>query len=276
MDKKTGIISFNAVQENLYHLLKSKDHNCEIINPMSKELLKKCIFSCERVVLPFPSVRKNLSAFGDTDDLSAFFSKHQLVIGGMLDDGIKEQFKEEGIRFFDYYTYEPYVLRNAFLTSQGVLRLLFDNTEKQAAGRNALVTGFGRIAKSLALMLKGIGVKVSVAVRSDLQAAEAASLGFDVFRLSSLKSIIFYFDFVFNTVPCRLFCRNDIKHIRDDTVYFEIASSPFGADESDFTYEKKKFVNASALPGRLYPKAVAENIYELILNNSELMKGGNQ
>lgn len=273
MKTRTGILSSNAVQTEINNLLKNNNQDCGLINPMSKDLTKKYLASFDRIILPFPSTKKNLSVFAETEYFSDYFNRNQIVIGGMLYKELKACLEAEKISFVDYFSYEPYIMRNAFLTSQGALRLLLENSERQLAGKNVLITGFGRIGKSLANILRATGMRVSVAVRSEKQAVEAKSMGYDVFRLSSLNSIIFYFDFIFNTVAYRLFGCNDIKHIRDDAVYFELASSPFGADEEDFNAEGKRFVNGSSLPGRFYPKAVAENIYELILNNSELMKG---
>ena len=143
--------------------------------------------------------------------------------------------------------------------------MLLENTDKFLVGKKVLITGFGRIGKSLALMLKSLGMKVYVTVRREEAAVEANAYGLEVLSYKALKGSLFYFDFIFNTVPSTLFSYKDISHIRNDARYFELASSPFGAEKKDFVALGKNYVHAGALPGRFYPQAVAKNIVDFIL-----------
>ena len=266
MKDKIAIVDLNDVQDELYKLMKKQGSECELV-----DINRKTDFSkYDKIILPFPSKKEKLSFLSD---ISGVFSKGQTVIGGLLDEDAKISLSDMGVNFVDYFTFETYVLRNAYLTTQGAVRLLLENTKGYIAGKNAVVTGFGRIGKSLALMLKALGIKVFVAVRSDIQAADALSLGFDVFKISQLKSVAFYFDYIFNTIPFRIFEDEDIRRMRDDCIYFEIASKPFGADVNSFKKHEKAFVSGSALPGRFYPKAVADNIYKQIFSFIENEKG---
>ncbi len=275
MNDKIAVIPFNDVQSEINKLLLEKGVESESISFSDRDLFKSCASNFSKIILPFPSKRENLSFLAsESSKASDYFNKGQLLIGGLIDDELKKDFDEAGIDYIDYFTYEPYVIKNAYLTSQGVVRLLLENTKDYIAGKHALITGFGRIGKSLALMLKALGVKVYVAVRSDSQAIDAASLGFDVLRISRLKGVLFYFDYIFNTVPFTLFDEKDISHLKDEALYFEIASKPFGAKEKDFESTGKKFVNASALPGRFYPEAVAKSVFELVISDEKLLKGG--
>ena len=63
----------------------------------------------------------------------------------------------------------------------------------------ALVLGWGRIGKCLALLLKRMGADVSVAARKETDLAMAASLGFRgiPFQQAQLQP----YDIVFNTIP---------------------------------------------------------------------------
>jgi len=272
MQEKIAVIEHNDVQTELYKLLVQNGIICEKINLINTPLTKEYMKGFDKIVLPFPSKKQNISFLSEKDvSISDFFSKAQTVIGGMIDENIKKELSGAEIEFFDYFETESYVLKNAYITAQGVLRLLFENTKGIITGKTALVTGFGRIGESLAVMLKNLGLKVFVAVRSNIQTAKASSMGFDVIKISQIKSSVFYFDFIFNTVPFTVFSKNDVKHIKDTAVYFEIASSPFGAEKDDFITADKKHIQASALPGKLYPQAVAENIYEFI---TEISEGG--
>lgn len=272
MTERIAVADFNEVQSQLYAALRRKGFDCEKIDLTQSKRIREYIKNFSIVILPFPSTADKLG-LDEEESICEVFSKNQLIVGSLFDEKLKSEFTENGIKFVDYFDYEPYVLKNAYLTSQGVLRLLFEKTKCFLPGKNVLITGFGRIGKSLAGYLKALGMRVYIGVRSDAQANEAACCGYEVLKLSEIKGALFYFDFIFNTVPHRIFSQKDIGRIREKTLYFEIASNPFGVDRNDFITNGRQFVDASALPGKFYPEAVAENIFNIILKNSELMKG---
>ncbi len=259
MKKRVAVIGENAVQKSLLKILRSEKIDSELLENAEITSKKGVLRSFDCIVLPFPSKGENIS-FIRENYCKSLFADSQIVIGGMIDTEVKKHIEGNGTEVIDYFLDDAYVLKNAYLTYQGVLRLLLENTDTFLAGKTAIVTGFGRIAKPLCLALKSIGLKVYVAVRSEIQTAEAQMLGFDVLKISNIKGAAFYFDFIFNTVPSEIFTEKDIRHLRDSAVYFEIASKPYGADSESFGLYGKKHIPASALPGKFYPLGVAENI----------------
>ncbi len=260
MKRKTAVISFNKVQTELCRKLTEKGVECQEISFFNPHLLKEHLESFENIILPFPSKRENISFLTDSTELSQVLCENHTVIGGMIEPEIKKDLDEARIPYIDYFKSEAYVLKNAYITSQGALRLLLENTESFLAGKNVLITGFGRIGKSLAVMLGALGMNVFVAARSEKALVEAESMGIGALNLAKMKSTLFYFSYIFNTVPFRIFSNEDIKRLSKTTVYFELASRPFGADREAFEANLKKYVSASSLPGKFFPEAVAENI----------------
>lgn len=265
MKRKIAVISFNKVQTELCKKLSEKGCECQEVSFFNTHLLKEHLESFENIVIPFPSKRENISFLTDGVNLSDVLHGNQMVIGGLIGAEIKDDLDAAGIPYIDYFESESYVLKNAYYTSQGAVRLLLENTEDFLVGKNVLITGFGRIGKSLAVMLKALGMNVYVAARSEKALAEAESMGFGALSLSKMKSTLFYYNFIFNTVPHRIFDEADIKKLPKSTVYFELASSPFGAERDDFEKHLKNYVFASALPGKLLPEAVAENVASFII-----------
>ncbi len=264
MKRKTAVISFNKVQTELCKKLSEKGCECQEVSFFNPHLLKEHLESFENIILPFPSKRENISFLTEGANLSEVLHENQTVIGGLIEEQIKDDLDTAGIPYVDYFESEAYVLKNAYFTSQGAVRLLLENTEDFLVGKNVLITGFGRIGKSLAAMLKNLGMNVFVAARSEKALAEATMSGFGVFGIPQIKSTLFYYNFIFNTVPHRIFDEADIKKLPKSTVYFELASSPFGAEREDFEAHLKNYVFASALPGKFLPEAVAENIASFI------------
>lgn len=264
LKRKTAVISYNKVQLELCRKLSEKGYECQEVSFFNTHLLKEHLESFESIILPFPSKRENIGFLTEGAELSRVLGESHTVIGGLIDDEIKRDLDEAGIPYIDYFENEAYVLKNAYITSQGAVRLLLENTEDLLVCKNVLVTGFGRIGKSLAAILKALGMNVFVAARSETARAEAEAMGLSALNLSKMKSTLFYYSFIFNTVPDRIFTDDDIKRLPKSTVYFELASKPYGADREGFDNYLKKFVSAAALPGKFYPEAVAENIVRFI------------
>lgn len=267
MKAKIAVISYNQVQKYLVDVLNKKGLLSELITVNDINSAKERLKEFEQIILPFPSNKKTLSFIKSDKDFTSLFNKNQKITGGLIDDGIRYLLEKEGIEYSDYFESEAYVIKNAFITSQGALRLLAESTGAYLPGSRVLVTGFGRIGKSLANMLKSLGMRVFIAARSEAALSEAQASGFDTFNFSQLKSTVFYYDYIFNTVPAVIFNKKDIRHMKDEAIYFELASPPYGADKGDFELCGKRHIQASALPGNFYPLAVAENISQFIIQN---------
>lgn len=263
MDKKTAVIITDTVQKELFALLKAKGFDCEAVDGFRGLCNGNTVY--ERVILPFPSKKYKEQIKASDGEIYDSLKSCKLIIGGMLDEETKNAFDKAQIKYLDYFKSEAYVLKNAYLTTQAALRLLLENTTCFLPGKKVLITGFGRIGKSLALSLKTLGMKVFVAARREEALADAKSLGFETFSFSTLPATVFYYDYIFNTVPSPVFSQKDVTHVRNDATYFELASAPFGACEEDFNQSGKNYIFAGGLPGKYYPAAAAINIADYII-----------
>lgn len=63
---------------------------------------------------------------------------------------------------FDYMKYESFVLKNAFLTAEGAVTLIEENTAYSLYRAEILIIGYGRIGKALHNILKGYGADITV------------------------------------------------------------------------------------------------------------------
>lgn len=266
MSAEVAVLANNTVQKEALALLAKKGVSCIGIEANSEKNVKDTLANCKIIVLPFPSTRTNIAFLRECKVIGDYFLPEHTVIGGMINAELKDEFEKSGIKFYDYFENEAYVLKNAQLTSQGAVRLLLENTPDFLVGKKVLVTGFGRIGKSLAMILKSLGMKVFIAVRREESAVEVLAMGFDVFNFNAVKGTLFYYDYIFNTVPSMLLSYRDISHLNENAIYFELASSPFGADKKNFELLGKNYIHGGALPGRYYQKAVARNIVDYILD----------
>lgn len=156
---------------------------------------------------------------------------------------------------------------NALLTAQGTLRVLLDNTESYIIGKKALIIGFGDVAETLADLLSKNGLRVHIKGRNKTKLITASMLGYEVSELSKDENRLEAYDFIFGSVPSNVLTERDIESIRDEVIYFELASYPFTADVNLFSKHGKRYVSGSALPGRYLPLASAELIADFVLSS---------
>ena len=227
----------------------------------------------ETIILPVPCSKDRKHVFSKNgalslslDAVAAAAGNTTRIIGGGFPDSFCAAAQNNKAELFDLLGEKDFALFNAHLTAQGAVRLLLENTKQYVVSKRALVTGFGRIARPTALFLRSLGLDVYVAARRRENLTECAALGFKALDIGDVSSYVRIFDFVFNTVPARLFSKSDIQHMKDGAVYFELASLPYGADESDFEAAGASFVFGGGLPGRFCPESCAEKIKESVEN----------
>lgn len=266
------IIGGDKRQDTLYGLLKKKDYNCFRENKTSDNILSE-VSKHKILILPVPFTADGEYIYSNNPDftlsvsdlLSALSDKNTVIAGGMSSN-IRNQMKAKKVKHYDMTDSDYFTEYNAFLTSQGALKLLFDNTLSLVTGKKVLITGFGRVAEALAYNLKGIGTDVFILARNPRQLMKAQCLGCKTVNMAAKSSVICLFDYIFNTVPSPVFPEADVFRMRDDTVYFELASKPFGADKADFLKHGKKYIYGGGLPGRFVSDSAAEIMAEFIIN----------
>ena len=266
------ILGGDKRQEHLLTVLQKDGYNCEILKK-SAEKIKDVISDKRYIVLPVPVSKDRRHLYCSNKDFVLSFeelvdrlTEKQILFGGGFTKEMTEIMERKNIVYYDFNNNEDFLVYNAFLTAQGALKLLLDNTEKDITNRNVLITGFGRIGKSLALMLNNLNMHVTVCVRKDTQLNMASYLGFDSIRYDELREKIADADFIFNTVPERVFDTVCMEKAKSDTLYFELASSPFGADKNQLEANGIRHIDGGSLPGRYTPYSAAEKIARTIEN----------
>jgi dipicolinate synthase subunit A len=71
-------------------------------------------------------------------------------------------------------------------------------------------------------------------------------MGYNSIETDNIDSIINNMDIVFNTIPANILDENKIKIFKQDSLYIELASKPYGMD---FEIAKKYNLNVCLAPG---------------------------
>ncbi len=151
-------------------------------------------------------------------------------------------------KYYDYNKREDFKYKNALLTSEGAIALYKEKSDKSLLSSSILITGFGKIGKSLCRVLKTMGGKVTICARSDINKAEAEIIADNVVDFSTLDCK--NYDIIFNTVPAIYFTKNEIDTFKKDTKYIELASFPGGIDKHYAKAKEIELIDGSKLPSR--------------------------
>jgi len=129
-----------------------------------------------------------------------------------------------------------------------------------------LITGYGRIGKVLARMLKGMGAYVCVEARKYADLAMIDSIGCEAVSLGELPLCVGSFDAIFNTVPAMLFDRDLLGRIDRKTLIIDLASKPGGVDFEAAKEMGIRVIWALSLPGKIAPVTSGAIIKDTIMN----------
>lgn len=224
------------------------------------------------IIFPVPSVRTDGSIntpFSDEctvldDELIEIMLKKPVFVA-MKDRFLKAYPQFENAELYDYAAKEEFAILNALPTAEGALEVAMKHYEGTVAGSRCLITGYGRIGKVLAEMLKNHKADVTVSARKPSDMAFAQAFGYKNLNTNKL-SCIRNFDLVFNTVPSLIFDRELLMNTDKNTIIIDLASLPGGVDFEAAQKLGIDAVRALALPGKCAPKTAGEIIRTTVFN----------
>ncbi|MBE6694260.1 MAG: hypothetical protein E7589_05810 [Ruminococcaceae bacterium] len=199
------------------------------------------------------------------------------VFGGKLTADFKNALEAEGIFTFDYLDCESLALVNAHATAEGALMYAMEATDKTVYGRNIAILGYGRIAERLCRLCESFGAFVTVFARREESRTLARLHGASAAPLTpeSAKTLSHGYDIIFNTVPARIIPPDAVALFTADTLYIELASSPFGIDAADVRRSAARAIWASSIPGKYAPVTAGEMIADVVISTlGSLTSGG--
>ena len=219
------------------------------------------------ILCPIPFANNNPI---DTNEFPEMLSADQTVYGGAIPESLQNTLAAKGITCYDYMKNESLTQFNSIATAEGITAQAILNYPGNLHGSNCLVLGFGRCGKTLADRLLGLHANVSVVARKEKTLAEAYSLGYPGFILSSIQEELSRYDLIFNTIPETILTAPVLQHVKQGSYIFDIASAPGG---TDLPAAHQLGINAGlypGLPGKYAPQASADALYDYIMqtNNS--------
>lgn len=172
---------------------------------------------------------------------------------------IKKIFKEKRIAYYNYNDDEEFVVKNAYITADGMLAHIIQNTDMGLEDTKALVLGYGRVGKAACATLKNNNAHVAVVTsKQEYPFADAG------YTIKEYHKYISQFDVIVNTIP-ELILKGEILDLIDKECFIiDLASLPGGVDFDAAKKKGLKVMHALGIPGRVAPLTAAKYLKESI------------
>lgn len=188
----------------------------------------------------------------------------KIFIAGSIPNEICSSLKKEDIDVIDIMKNEELAVLNTIATAEGGIQVAIENTTKILHGSKILILGFGRVAKTLAVKLKGLSVNVTCAARKSEDKAWIQTYGYNYTNINTLGKNLEKFDIIMNTVPNLILTKDRLQYVNKDSLLIDLSSKPGGMDEEAIREYGLNMKWALALPGKVAPITTAEYIKDII------------
>ena len=226
---------------------------CDFLNKNGIQMIDHPSPDVTHVLLDIPSfgLDGQLRGGGDLQLILEMLPPDITLIGGNLSKDL----------VMDYCTIDllqdpDYLALNAAITADCALKVAAPLLKTTFAESDTIIIGWGRIGKCLSMLLKNIGIHVTIAARKILDRAMIRALGFDALDIVDIPQALPSCKLLFNTVPERILSQEQLnKH--PGCIKIELASAP--------GIECEDVVIARGLPGSYAPISSGRLIAETIL-----------
>lgn len=231
---------------------------------------QKALYDADGIVLPLPVAQaEDVFPF---DQLAEQAKQKKIpMIGGMFSSYEKDVATALGVRIFDYFSDESFLLANAVITAEGAVSLAMNVLEETLLFAPCAVLGFGRIGTALSRRLSVLGSRVTVFARREEALEKAKLLGYQAERLlgEEQKQFSASYRVIFNTVPKRILSPELLLSLPSGTVLIELASRPGGFDPDIAQQCDLRVIDGRGLPGKYAPLSAGKALADAILRIME-------
>lgn len=193
-------------------------------------------------------------------------NKNQLFIAGRISEKIVHIAKVFNVYTVDLLEREEMAVLNAIPTAEGAIQIAMEEMPITIHNSNALILGYGRVGKTLAKMLQGIGANVYVEARKYTDFAWIKSYGYKPVLLSELSQTVNSINVLFNTIPSIVLNNEVLTALNANCLIIDLASKPGGVDFEKAKEIGLKAIWALSLPGKVAPVTAAEFIKDTAYN----------
>lgn len=262
-NRKWCVIGTDPRMEKLATLLKNIDEQVLYIPSkawsyqVERDLLS---FQPEIMVLPI----QPLEIVTDTIGMEFFQNVKKCFIGKLSPEWTRF-FEASELNTVAYLEDEQFIWLNAKLTAEGFIAAYYLEEHETVAGKQFMISGFGRVAKLLATQLKRMDAYPLIVVRSPVQLAEAQAMGYEVKKLE--KGISCEQSIFINTIPAKWLTEDYQSLLKTSKRFYDIASAP-GCLELEGDYSKC-YRLCTSLPGQFLKEDASKILFKCLTESAK-------
>lgn len=234
--------------------------------------LEHALKDSQCILAPIPLTKNQIDLQADVamedfslDNLLNHFQDGQKFYAGCIPDFFISKCIEKHVFCKDFMKNEEVARFNSIATAEGTIAEIVQKYPDNLQGSKALITGFGRCARTLARKLKALDCQVTICARKAVDRFEARTEGFSSLSFGDLPQAIHSFELIVNTVPAPVFTEEILRFCTAGTQIIDIASLPGGVPETLASRYPIYLHHALSLPGKYAPKASGEKLAEIVL-----------
>jgi dipicolinate synthase subunit A len=232
----------------------------------------------DTIILPMPGINQNgllHTKYTETKVTVSMQDFAQIPEGTRVFVGKASQYLTQlanmvGFKIIEVGNLDEIAIPNSIPTAEGAIQLAMEKLPITIHSSQTFIIGFGRVAETLAWMLKGLGAHITVVARNPVQLAKCRVLGYRAEELINLKMIVGEANLLFNTVPAMVIKKDILAHMNRETIIIDLASSPGG---TEFQAAKELGIYASlalGLPGKVAPVTagrILSEVYPVLIHD---------
>ncbi len=235
--------------------------------------VKKILPQSNVVIFPLPLLGNDweINAPGSSlkvtlQECLEYIHPDTIVLAGKVPSSAQELAAQRGVEIIDYLNREEFAVLNAVPTAEGAIEIALREMPITLFGATCLITGYGRIAKVLAGLLRSFGAKVIVVARKCSDLAWIRVAGCQPVHLSEMAEHLPAADLVVNTVPSLLLEEEKLVLLKRSCLIIDLASKPGGVDFEAAKALGLKAEWALSLPGKVAPITAGVITLDTIFN----------
>ncbi len=150
-----------------------------------------------------------------------------------------------GIKLFDYSEDEIFKVENALYTAEGAIATLIENTKKSICNMKILITGYGRISKTLCLLLANWPCELTVYARNNTARTWC--------KMQGIKAVedltdLFEYDAIINTVPAHILRPESLCTVNKNSIVLDLSQRPGYVDKNFCSEHNIKLLYLPGIP----------------------------
>ncbi|NLK51218.1 MAG: dipicolinate synthase subunit DpsA [Syntrophomonadaceae bacterium] len=236
------------------------------------ETVEEAIVDVQAIIMPMPGT-------DESGNIRAVYSPHNLkltdkivrqiapytpVLIGVARSFLKEWAARYRFNLIEMADMDQVAILNSIPSAEGAIQIAMESLPITIHGSQSWVLGFGRVGKTLARMLNGIGAMTTVCARNPADLARIWEMGYREVSFKQMMEKIAEADIIFNTVPVMALDRSVLIRCKREVLILDLASTPGGTDFEAAAELGIKAILAPGLPGKVAPRTAGKILAQVI------------